>query len=125
MRRRTRRARGASLGGWRRLDVDKLDLENQRRVRPDLSAGALRTICKVSWNEELILRALLHQLQRFGPTFDHPIDLKSSRLIAFVGTVELRPIDQRAAIIGHNGIGFFWRRTGTFLEDFVLQTRWP
>src|SRR4029077_7158357 len=56
-----------------------------------------------------------------GPAFDHSGDRESSGLAALVGTVELRAVQERAAVIADDRVR--GRRLGAraLLENLVLQ----
>src|SRR5207237_4286028 len=86
------------------------------------SWSPLLTVGQTCRNEKLILGADLHQLKSLGPAFDDTADRKRRRLTALVGTVEFRPIHQRAAIIYRHGVATFWLCAAAFFQDFVLQT---
>ena len=62
------------------------------------------------WNKQLILRTGLHHLQRFRPSLDDAIHGEGRWFIAFIRTVELSTVDERAAIVGYDGIRFLRRR---------------
>ena len=89
-----RRIRG--FGG--RREGNQFHLENQRFIRSDLPGPAL-TVGQFGWDDQLPLRTGLHPLQSFGPAFDDMIGRRRVRLVALVGTVELRAVDQRAAVV--------------------------
>ena len=62
-----------------RDDPDQLHFEEKRRIRPDVGTRAALAVSEIRRNGELIFRASLHQLKRFGPTFNHTINRKRSR----------------------------------------------
>ncbi len=55
------------------LDGEKLDFEDENCVRTDLVAASARAVCKVAWNEQLVLVTDLHHLQSFGPAADDAV----------------------------------------------------
>ena len=59
--------------GAGRRDAEQFHVENQHRVRSDIGTGATFAISEFCRHKELIFRADLHQLKRFGPALDDPI----------------------------------------------------
>ena len=102
------------------VDAEQLDFENQHAVGLDRRAGWVRPVGQVAGHEELPLVADFHFLQCLGPAGDHAVDGELGRLAA-VGAVELRAVEQRAAIVATDFVGERGRRAGALLEDFVLQ----
>src|SRR5512145_170342 len=103
------------------LDPEELDLEDEGRVRPDLAPRPALAVGEVRRDEELPLVAHLHELERLGPPGDDALDRERRRLAALVGTVELRPVDQRAAVIRLHGVGRLRRGAVTRLDHLVLE----
>ena len=103
-----------------RLDR-QFHFENERGIGPNFPAGSAFAIGEIRGNEKLVLGSGLHHLQRFRPAFDNAIDREARGLTAFVGTVEFRSIEQRPLVMRHDRIGFLRRRTGPFLQHFILH----
>src|SRR5260370_4476715 len=100
--------------GW---DGGEFDLEDQRSVRADRAPGPALAVSQLRGDEQLPLRSHGHELQRLSPAFDHFVDRKGSRLATLVGTVELRVVQERAAVIANDGIGGCRLRSGAFCDD--------
>ena len=69
-----------------RVDVNQFDIEQQHGIRRNAAASAVLAVSEVRRNDQLVLGAFAHQLQRFGPTRNHLTDAKRGE------TTELTPI---------------------------------
>ena len=63
------------------------------------------TIGNGAGTDELRLPADFHALEPFRPAWNHAVERKFRRLIAFIGTVELGSINEHAAVIYFHGVG--------------------
>src|SRR6266576_3956083 len=115
---RSRRCRRSSRF---RLDGEQLNLEHESGIRTDRGARLARTVSQVRRNKELPLGSHGHQQQRFGPTLDDSANRKTRRLAALVRAVELRAVDERAAIVDGDGVSCCRLCSRALLENFVLQ----
>ena len=68
-----------------------------------------------------IFSTRLHQQQRFLPALDHRVDGERGRLAALVGAVELRAVEQRAAVVHRGLIGHLRRLARAGTDHLVLQ----
>src|SRR5690606_9659560 len=103
------------------LYLEELDLEDQRLVGADTSAGAAGAIGELGRNEYLPLAAGLHELKRLLPALDDALERKRRRRVTAVGTVELGAVEERAAVVDHHRVidrGLFTFALG---EHLVLQ----
>ena len=103
------------------LDGQQLDVENQRRIRADLAARAAFAVSQIRRNVQLPLGSDRHQLQRLGPALDDLPDRERRGLAALVRAIELRAVDQRAAVVGNDGVAGGRLGSVTLLDDLVLQ----
>src|SRR5581483_3610813 len=72
------------------LHTEKLDVEHERRVRRDRSAGAARAVPEIGWNDQRPLAAHLHAGHTHVPAADHlpRAKLEGERLPAITRAVE-------------------------------------
>src|SRR5262249_13794703 len=87
------------------LARERLHLSPQRGAGPD--ERRLPAVAVGDLGRAVDLRAAthLHQLQRFGPAWDHTVERKLCRLVAIVRAVELGAVAQRAAVVHLDAIG--------------------
>ncbi len=102
--------------------LQEFDLEDQRFVGFDFCAGTFRSVCQIGGDEELELRAFLHQLDTFSPSWNDAVQWEFSRLFALVGTVKLSAVDQGATVMNLDGVSGFGAPACARLEDLVLQS---
>ena len=86
------------------LDRHQLDLEDERGVRADVGACAAFAVREGRRDEYLPLRSDRHELEHLGPALDDALHRERGRLAAFVGAVELLPVDERAAVLADDGL---------------------
>ena len=114
-----------TLGGLlrlgRRLDGEKLHLEDERGVRADVLASPALAVGQLGRHEQLPLGADLHQLQGFRPPGDHLVGSELRRLAALVGAVELLAADQSAAVVNADRVRGLGQRARSLFDDLVLQ----
>src|SRR5690606_23959884 len=85
----------------RRLEVDQLDVEHQRRIRSDRTAQrTLLAVAQLRRDPEPVAAAAWHQLQAFLPARHHLVERELRRLTAFARTVEHLAV-QQAALVAH------------------------
>src|ERR1700739_2910238 len=84
------------------LDGKQLHFKNERGVRANLRGRAALSIGQISRNKKLPLGTDRHELKRFGPSLDDSSYREGRRLAPLIGTIELCPIDQRAAIVANH-----------------------
>ena len=102
--RRRRRAPRGSIGftcvsAVRLLDLEQLDVEDQRGVRRNHAAGAARAVAQSRRNHERALAAHLHAGNAFVPALDHAAraERERERGVAIARAVELRRRANRAS----------------------------
>src|SRR3954469_11510692 len=78
----------------RLLQLQKLDLEQQGRVRRDNAAGAARAVAQLGRDQQRPLAAHLHAGHAFVPTLDHlaATEPERERAAPVQRAVELRPL---------------------------------
>ena len=72
-------------------NLNEFDDELQGGVRRDGVAGTVLAIGEVVRQVELVLGALGHQLQAFGPALDDLVQAEDGRFASLVGAVEDLP----------------------------------
>src|SRR5689334_5472662 len=103
-------------------DFQQLDLENQRGSTGDGGRVAGVPIGDRRGTYEPGLAADFHFLYAFGPTRDDAVQRELRGLVALVGTIEFRSIDERAAIVHLYGVRGGRRGSGAGTEVGVDQT---
>src|SRR5580704_15079610 len=104
------------------LNGHQFDFKDEGGVGTDATTRAApRAIGKFRWNKKLPLGSNGHELQRLGPTLDHPADGKCGGLAALVGAVEFGVVEKRALVVADDGIRGYRLRSRSFFQDFVLQ----
>mmetsp|Transcript_39623 Transcript_39623/g.98116 ORF Transcript_39623/g.98116 Transcript_39623/m.98116 type:complete len:210 (-) Transcript_39623:60-689(-) len=109
----------------RSVDAFDLEREHQHGAGADLGPAAARAVAQLGGDEQLPLGALAHQAQRLRPAADHLLGRERRGLAALVGRVELRAVDERAAVVagarrvGRDAAG----GPGPRLHHAVLQPR--
>ena len=104
------------------LNRDQLDLKNQSGIRADFSSRTAFPISERRRDENLPFRSLLHQLQGFRPSRNHPVHRKTHRLPAAVGAVKFCPIDRGTPIMDCYGVGRFRFIAGPGFDHLILQS---
>src|SRR5215831_16883104 len=87
------RAAPARQRGLFSLNGVELDFKDEGRVGANVCARTVGAVSKIGRNEKLPLGADGHELESFGPSFDHAIDRKGGGLAALVGAVKFLAVD--------------------------------
>ena len=103
------------------LNRDQLYIKKEGGIRPDFWRRPALSVGEAGRDDQLPLRTDRHELQRFLPAFNHTIYWKADRLAAAVRTVELRAVDESAAVMSLDSLRCSWERAISSLYDFVLQ----
>ena len=81
------------------LDAEQFDLEDKHSIGADGIARAILSIGQIGRDEELPGSPHRHLLESFAKAGNEAFDQKSGGVPGGVGTVELRPVEQRPAIL--------------------------
>src|SRR5579871_1088055 len=103
------------------LNREQFHFEDQSGIGANVGARAALAVSQVGGDKNLILGSDGHQLQRFGPSFNHAADGERGRLTALVAGIEFGAVDQRAAIVYRNRVVGSRRRPGALGDDLILQ----
>src|SRR6185437_2167164 len=81
--------------------TEQFDVENQRGVRWDHSAGTTRSVSQVGWDGKFALAPHLHPLHPFVPALNDPPGTEGKRegLSTIDGTIELFSVLQPTRIV--------------------------
>jgi hypothetical protein len=104
------------------LHLEQFDIKDECLVGPDHTTRSAWSIGEVRWYEETDFSAGLDELEPLGPARDHPVQRKFDRLVALVGTVEFRAVEQSASVVHFHGVRGLGRRTRAGRFDEILQT---
>src|SRR5688572_31062296 len=87
------------------LNLDQLDLEDERLVRTDRPARrAARAVSEFRGYIKSRLAAFLDQLEPLRPSLDHAIQRKLRGFAPLDGTVEDRTVEQLAFVMHGHGV---------------------
>ena len=89
------------------LDINQLNIEAKHATWTSTSFDN-RSVCKVFRNPETTTLSDHHQLQPFGPTFDHLTERKTCRFTTFHRAIEHFSIRRPAGIMNGHRIGSSW-----------------
>src|SRR6266576_1958543 len=110
------------------LHRQQFDIEHQRRVRWNRTAGTARAVTQRGRNDQRALAADLHAGDAFVPARDHAAlaDRKLERLVAVDRRVEflalLAVLVKPSSVMHHAGLARLRRRAGADLAVDDLQT---
>src|SRR5688572_18844236 len=108
-----------SLGRCRD-DLQQFDLEQQRCAARNGRTPRV-TVGEVRWTHQSCFAADLHLLHALGPARDHTAQRELRRLVTPIRAVELRAVDERAAVVNLHGIAGRRRWTGAGRQVSIDQ----
>lgn len=114
--------RGGTSRGMPLFHLDQFDLEDQGRIgRDGATGGAAFSVGELGRDIKDRFAAFFEELQAFRPTRNYLAEGELDRLVAFVGTVKLRSVDEGSRIVDFDGIASSGGFSGAFFDDFVLE----
>ena len=75
-------------------NVDQFDVKNQHGTWADSLSGAAFAVSEFGRDKQAVFAADVHQLQCFGPAFDHLSDAEFGGFSALDGAVEFSSVQQ-------------------------------
>src|SRR5271165_6048694 len=113
--------RSRSRGGRWGIDVQEVDLENERGARRNPGA-AFVAVAEVRRDVEPDLPALARLLQPLGPACDDLVEPDVHRFAALQGTVEHGAVQERARVVHAHGVRRLGRGAPPGLEDLIAKS---
>ena len=108
-----------------RREGHQLNIEDERRIRRDDSAGTAAAVPQARRNAEHTLLSHLHVQECLIPALDDAADadLELERLATIIARIKLCTVEKVPSIMGLDLLARERLDTVAFLNNFVLQTR--
>ena len=104
-------------------DSKQFNFKYQGLVRTNVRPDTLRAVRQGGWDVEHPFGSDRHQLKRFSPASNYPVDSELCWRSTCSGTVKGCTVNQSSHVVRADRISWSWTRTAALHENFVLEAR--